>query len=415
MSFTFEDMKEKIRYGINYGNALECFDDHTGFTDDIIEHDQVDMIGRSHPIKITHMDYNNLTDDNKPTITECWCPEELWGNPETTTEIINYYKELGFTAVRLPVNAAWYHEFGSRHTDPKYLEYVRSVVDKIIDAGLFCCVVLFSEGYGAKFRDNAPYYEDPENNPNAKLIASHWTDVASVLTDIPEDKLAFELLNEFSFGAPNDDNILNQCKIIAKIYEMCINAIHKTGGYNAERMIGIGGYRGDANYTCDNFDAFAYLLENPKHYLSFAMYLMPECTFLYKDLYNGKTDTTSLLDKNRIAEDIRGFIRLHEDGYNIVVSEYGAPNIVDCKDDFENDELVATYMRDIYDLAVIERLWQDALDIPSYYWDNGKIFDRYNLKITISNIYDCIMLNLDDDVIEQYISLMRDSGSNGGD
>ena len=222
MSFTFEDMKEKIKRGINYGNALECFYDSTYDCPIVckVDHDVIDNDGVSHPFKIDIAHYKN--DSTEPGVATFWAIEEMWRNPETTDEIINFYKQLGFTAIRLPVNMTWHHEFGSRETDVYYIKYVRSVIDKILNAGLFCCVALFCEAFKTRFANNAIiHYRDPENNENVKLIVQHWDELATALSDIPEDKLTFDLLNEFSLGVKGD--ITESCQINAKIYEKCID------------------------------------------------------------------------------------------------------------------------------------------------------------------------------------------------
>ena len=146
-----------------------------------VDHDAVDDAGVSHPFKINITHYKS--DSAEPGVATFWSIEEMWNNPETTDEIINFYKQLGYTAIRLPVNMTWHHEFGSRETDVRYINYVRSVIDKIVNAGLFCCVVLFCEAFKTRSISNAvTCYRDPENNENVKLIVQHWNELASALS-----------------------------------------------------------------------------------------------------------------------------------------------------------------------------------------------------------------------------------------
>ena len=381
MSFTFEDMKEKIKRGINYGNALECFYDSTYDCPIVckVDHDVVDDAGVSHPFKINITHYKN--DSAEPGVATFWSIEEMWNNPETTDEIINFYKQLGYTAIRLPVNMTWHHEFGSRETDARYINYVRSVIDKIVNAGLFCCVVLFCEAFKTRSISNAvTCYRDPENNENVKLIVQHWDELASALSDIPEDKLAFELLNEFSLGALDD--ITESCQIIAKIYESCIDSIRKTGGFNENRLIGIGGYRGDAMLTYEKLDIFSYLVEDEKVYFSFAMYLAPKTTFCYYD-------SNKELIKDAISEmyfyEEAAIFKYFADNYRIIVSEYGSAYMY-CKDNLKNPDELEKYRMICLRLTATEVLMQQKYEIPSYFWDNGSLIDRTNLTIA-SELY----------------------------
>ena len=57
MSFTFEDMKEKIKYGINYGNALECFVS-IAFVTTTQYYNRTDENGITHPISYDFTEYS---------------------------------------------------------------------------------------------------------------------------------------------------------------------------------------------------------------------------------------------------------------------------------------------------------------------------------------------------------------------
>ena len=65
MSFTFEDMKEKIKRGINYGNALECFDSGVNLSYKQM-YDKMDENGVVHPISYEFSEYSGKIDELEP-------------------------------------------------------------------------------------------------------------------------------------------------------------------------------------------------------------------------------------------------------------------------------------------------------------------------------------------------------------
>lgn len=411
MAFTFDDMKEKLKCGINYGNALECFDDILGPRKIDIENEVTYPDGVYHQIKINCYDYRKITDaDELPELHSYYCPEALWGNPKTTTDIIDFYKDLGFTAIRLPVNLAWYHAPGSRETYSGYLKYIKSVVKMITDAGLFCVVTMFCEGYNTRLIKNPlSLYQGGAKNPNIQLIVSHWTELSSTLSDIPVENLAYDLLNEFSIGARYGTDIAEASNIIAEIYRLCISAIRSNGGFEADRLIGIGGFRSDAEHTFNNIKCFEDILTDDKVFLSLAMYLDPGYTFCYKEIFSRPNGTMIVTDSDttKAQEYINGYIGLKKLGYNIIVSEYGATNVIECESVLDTESARA-YANNLFKLVAIERIWQHKLGAPGFYWDNGSLFDRLNLKVKIPYVMSLIKINTAEytelyDVYKDYI------------
>ena len=68
--------------------------------------------------------------------------EKLWGQPETSQEIMNAYKSAGFNSVRIPV--AWTnmmdYEKGNYVINPDYLDRVETVVNYALNAGLYAII-----------------------------------------------------------------------------------------------------------------------------------------------------------------------------------------------------------------------------------------------------------------------------------
>ena len=409
MSFTFEDMKEKIKHGINYGNALECFDSNVKLS---CKHafDKVDDNGIIHPIVYEFSAYSGKIDELDPIDNfTVWSIESLWGNPETTKEIIQYYADSGFTAIRLPVNLWWHRDVTTGETSVRWLEYIRSVVDMVIDAGMFCLIDVHCENYSAIFKDISSDYTNLEKSKAFDQLLKRWIGLATILKDIPEDKLAFELLNEFHLGRSYNDNYgyREDCAILAKIYSKLINEIRNTGDHNVDRLIGIDGYRADNNLTAIQIDCFSNLLNDDKIFLCLMAYLMPEFTFCYNESFGKKTflegDTLDY-DITRINNGMWGLADLVKKDYRCIVVEYGTH----AYNDFTGtEEEIAAYRRGCVKMTLLESLWCNELGIPAFAWDNGNIIDRSNLSIKTPELYNAIFRIADQEEIDYLYTIMK--------
>ena len=403
-------MKEKIKRGINYGNALECYDSNVRLScKELCNH--VDDNGIKHPLSYEFSVYSGNINELEPTETFIVNSiEELWKNPETTKEIIQYYADIGFTAMRLPINL-WYHRnIITNDTSVNWLEYVRSVVNMIIDAGMFCLVDVHCENCVATLKDVYEEYTDLDSSTSFNQLLKRWVGLANTLKDIPEDKMAFELLNEFNLGRGYNTNqeYKNDCKILSNIYSKLIAAIRETGGHNVERLIGIDGYRADNGITASQIEQFQSLLDDDKIFLCMMCYLMPEFTFCYNESFGKKTfledDENNESDINRVNSDMYGLIKLSNKGYRIVVVEYGTQAYDNFAGTEEETEL---YHKGCVKMTLLESLWCEKLGIPTFAWDCGNVVDRFNLTVKIPDLLKAIFRDADQDIVDYLYSIMK--------
>lgn len=412
MSFTFEDMKEKIKYGINYGNALECFIASPAVSHNV-NYGVIDSDGIIHPVQHTiqrySTDYGNYEKIGDPTIF--WSTEEVWDNPETTKSLIDYYAGLGFTAMRLPVNLWWYYNLQTGGTDERWLNYIDTVVGWIIDAGMFCLIDMHCENYVAITKDLRDDYADLENSDRFNSIRKRWTALAVTLKHYPEDSLAFELLNEFTFGGgydhKNDHN--DDCHKLTMIYSKLIEAIRATGDYNTDRLIGIDGYRGDNSITAEHLHCFNDILKDKRNFVCVTGYLLSEFTFCYNESFGKKTfldlNNDPDYDMRRSINDMCGTYEINSLGYNQVAVEYGTY----AYNEFTGtEEEIQKYREGCARLTYMERNLFKKLDIPCFVWDTGYIVDRKNCTIKSPELYDVIFDKKDSDM-DIYVDIILKS------
>ncbi len=184
--------------------------------------------------------------------------ETLWGQPVTTQEIMNAYKEAGFDCVRIPV--AWTnmmnYEKGDYEIADAWLNRVEEVVNYALTAGLYVIINDHWDGqWWGMFGST-----DENHRKNAILIyKSIWTQVANRFKNYDE-RLIFEGANEELGSRLTDDTVFSNKKkgnlnevqcyaVMNKINQCFVDLVRNTGANNAYRFLLIPGYNTDINKT----------------------------------------------------------------------------------------------------------------------------------------------------------------------
>ena len=167
--------------------------------------------------------------------------ETCWGAPVTTQEMIDGVKTAGFNTVRIPV--FWGNMMendGTWTIDPEYIGRVKEIVDYCMNDGLYAVVNIhhFDE-FIIRRNDLAEC---------KKTFDTLWTQIGEYFKDYP-DTLVFEGFNEYLGGDQFDasgelkpqkkDDAYLQTNTLNQTF---VNAVRKTGGNNAERVLIISGY-----------------------------------------------------------------------------------------------------------------------------------------------------------------------------
>lgn len=171
--------------------------------------------------------------------------ETGWQPTKTTQKIIDYYKELGFKSVRIPV--AWYvHTSGSNYTiDSAWMNRVKQIVDYCVNFGLY---VVLNDHWDSGWVENS-FDDTSEKNVAEKcsIMKRLWTQIANRFKYYDEH-LIFAGLNE-----PNSDNA-TKVKALLQYEQAFIDAVRSTGGNNATRVLAVQGPNTDIDRTCDLYD-----------------------------------------------------------------------------------------------------------------------------------------------------------------
>lgn len=167
--------------------------------------------------------------------------ETCWGAPVTTQEMIDGVKAAGFKTVRIPV--FWGNMMkndGSWTIDKEYIGRVKEIVDYCLKDDLYAVVNIHH------FDEFIIRRNDLEN---CKVIFDKlWTQIAEYFKDY-SSKLVFEGYNEYLGGERFNENgeLTKQSDSEGYVSTNALNqtfvdAVRKTGGNNAERVLILSGY-----------------------------------------------------------------------------------------------------------------------------------------------------------------------------
>ena len=152
--------------------------------------------------------------------------ETAWGNPKVTKEFIDFVRQSGFNAIRIP--CSWDQYVQNPTTNQikgDWLSRVKEVVQYCVDDSLYVILNIHWDGGWL------------DNNINAQAQASvknkqyeFWKQIATTLRDFNEH-LMFASANE-----PPVDNA-TQMSILLSYHQTFINAVRSTGGRNSYRVL----------------------------------------------------------------------------------------------------------------------------------------------------------------------------------
>ena len=286
--------------------------------------------------------------------------ETMWGNPETTKELIEFVKQCGFDSIRIPITWAQHLGDAPDYTiDKEWLDRVNEVVDWAIELDMKVIINVHHDDAFWLITDN-------EHKENAKdILTKLWAQICDRFASYDEN-LVFETMNEprVEFaddewqGNPESREIVNYLNLAA------LEAIRNSGGNNENRYVLIPTYA--ASGLEENVAALK-LPDDKRVIVSVHYYFgtAHQSEFADNEKVWGISEKLSLYKTFRKMFDC--FIAR---GYGVCKSEFGWT-------DRENLENLAENAK--YYVELCERFGFSCL-----VWDNGSSFgiiDRENLSI----------------------------------
>ena len=284
--------------------------------------------------------------------------ETMWGNPQTTKELIAFVKDCGFDSVRIPIT--WAQHLGEApdyKIDETWLDRVNEIVDWVLELDMKAIINVHHDDAFWLITDN-------EHKESSKeILTKIWQQLCERFAAYDEN-LVFETMNEPRVANAEDEWQGNEESraVVNYLNFAALETIRNSGSNNATRYVLIPTYA--ASGLDENIDA----LELPDD----------DRVIVSVHYYFGTAHQSEFMDNEKvwsISEKYslyKTFRRMHKrfiaNGYGVCKSEFGWTD----RDNLEN---LATNANYFVELA-------EKFGFSCMVWDNGSSFeliDRRNL------------------------------------
>lgn len=285
--------------------------------------------------------------------------ETMWGNPETTKELIAYVKECGFDSVRIPVTWAQHLGDAPDYTiDSQWLDRVNTVVDWVLEYDMKAVLNVH--------HDDAFWLVTNEENKeiSKEILTKIWAQLCDRFKDYDEN-LIFETMNEPRVEGSEDEWQGNEesREVVNFLNFAALETIRNGEGYNKTRFVMIPTYA--ASGLHENISALR-LPENEHVIVSVHYYFGTA----HQSEFADNEKVWSISDKASLYRTFRKMFDCYtKKGYGVVKSEFGWT-------DRDNIENLAENTKTYIELA-------EKFGFSCMVWDNGSSFgiiDRNELK-----------------------------------
>lgn len=250
--------------------------------------------------------------------------ETLWGQPETTLEMIAGMKAAGFDSIRIPV--AWTNVMDYENENyairRDFMDRVETIVNYALQNDMY---VIINDHWDGSWWGMFGSAKQETRDKAMELYVSMWSQIAERFRDYPKE-LIFESGNEelgdrlndidvcADSGALTEDECYEQTN---RINQTFVDTIRKDGGNNEQRFLLIAGYNTDIERTCDERfimpkDSAANKLLVSVHYYTPWGYCGTESVDNWGTIKNYE-------EQNKNMEMMTKFTK---QGYGVVIGEY---------------------------------------------------------------------------------------------
>lgn len=285
--------------------------------------------------------------------------ETMWGNPETTKELLGFVKECGFRSIRLPVTWAQHLSDGPEYKiDEKWMDRVNEVVDWALELDMKVILNVHHDDAFWLVTDEEHKAESEE------ILRKVWSQIGERFNAYGEE-LIFETMNEPRVVNAEDEWQGNgeTREVVNYLNFAALEAIRNSGGKNKERYVMIPTYAA-SGLVEENLEALK-LPEDDRVMVSVHYYYGTAHQSEFLDAER----KWNLGDKWNMYKTFRKMYSLFiRKGYGVVEGEFGWT-------DRENMENLCYNAKYYVDLAA-------KFGIPCLVWDNGSHFgliDRNSL------------------------------------
>jgi aryl-phospho-beta-D-glucosidase BglC (GH1 family) len=299
--------------------------------------------------------------------------ETAWGNPQVSKELIDFVKQSGFNAIRIP--CSWNQYLANSTTaeiKADWLNRVEEVIQYCVDNDMYIIINIHWDGGWLENNIN----DGTKEEVNAKQKA-FWQQIATKFRDFDEHLL---------FASANEPAIENatEMTILETYHQTFVDAVRSTGGRNAYRTLVVQGPSTDIEKTNNLMNTLPTdtvenrMMVEVHYYTPWQFAGMTEDASWGKMAYNWGADYYSTTDLERNATwgeeaDLENYFKLMklqfvDKGIPVVLGEFGAIRRTTLTGDALTLHLNsrAYYLKSVVKQAKVNGM------LP-FYWDEGSI------------------------------------------
>lgn len=163
--------------------------------------------------------------------------ETAWGNPMITNSFVQFVKQSGFNAIRLPCSWNQYANQTTAKISDTWLARVKQVVQYCVDNNMY--VILNIHWDGGWLENNCTTAKKDSVNAKQKAF---WEQIATTMRGFDEHVI---------FASANEPNAADatQMSVLLSYHQTFIDAVRSTGGKNAYRVLVVEGPNTDIEKT----------------------------------------------------------------------------------------------------------------------------------------------------------------------
>ena len=333
--------------------------------------------------------------------------DRFFYNPSPVKAHIDFVKEQGFNAIRIPVTWEKAADPNNNYTIRRdWMARVKEVVDWAVANDMYIIINTHhdeyhyvTDAYGYSEWDQRLHglfgFRDSEKEQSKVVFKRIWEQIAEAFKDY-DYKLVFEALNEPRVKGSNEwgGGIPRERRNVNEFYQVFVDTVRASGGNNAYRILMINPYAASRLPAAVNDLVLPTDTVPNRIIVSFHMYVptffaLMEASPVITWSRNNPTDTKPIIDGFNFV-----FDKFARNGIPVVLGEFGTtiklPEIQDARE------------REAWEKARAEWTefhvrYANSLGIKCFYWDDGgniSIFNRNQpgiLTVRQQHILDALM------------------------
>jgi len=307
--------------------------------------------------------------------------ETAWGNPLITNEYVQFVKQQGFNAIRLPCSWNQYSDPKTAKIQDVWLSRVKQVVQYCINNNMY--VMLNIHWDGGWLENNCTMAKKDSVNAKQKAF---WEQIATTMRDFDEH-LMFASANE-----PNA-NDATQISVLLSYHQTFVNAVRSTGGRNSYRTLIVQGSNSLMNAFPTDPTPNRMVYED-HNYTPFQFTQLTADASWGNMFYYWGTGHHSTIEPGRNASwgeetDLYTYFqgikqKFVDKGIPVILGEYAAIRRANPLDMATHQASVDYWITFLTKQAI-------ANGIKPFYWDTGTVIDRRNNKVLDQRTIDAII------------------------